>query len=66
VLPAYYSGNYLNLAPGETRDITIAGDTAAALDGAANVEVRGWNVRQQSVPFGTRNPAPSAPRTNDP
>jgi hypothetical protein len=64
VLPAYYSGNYLNLAPGETRDITIAGDTAAALDGAANVELRGWNVRAQSVPLGTSDTVPPAPPTS--
>jgi hypothetical protein len=65
VLPAYYSGNYLNLAPGETREITITGDTATALDGAANVEVRGWNVRPQAVPFGVPDPVPTAPPTSD-
>jgi hypothetical protein len=65
VLPAYYSGNYLNLAPGETREITITGDTATALDGAANVEVRGWNVRHRSVPFGTPDPVSPAPPTSD-
>jgi len=65
VLPAYYSGNYLNLAPGETREITIVGDTASALDGAANMDVRGWNVRHRSVPFGTRDPAPPASSTSD-
>ena len=65
VLPAYYSGNYLNLAPGETREITITGDTATALDGAASVEVRGWNVRHRSVPFGTPDPVSPAPPTSD-
>ena len=51
VLPAYYSDNYVNLAPGESRDIDIEGITAAALKDAAKVEVRGWNVPNQSVPL---------------
>jgi len=46
VLPAYYSDNYVNLAPGESREVAITGDT---LDGAARVDLRGWNVRPQSV-----------------
>lgn len=58
VLPAYYSGNYINLAPGESRDIDISGDTAEAMGGAANVEVRGWNVRSQSVSLDTSDAAP--------
>jgi hypothetical protein len=69
VLPAYYSGNYLNLAPGETREITITGDDPPALDGAARVEVRGWNVREQSVPLQARKPtvpAPHAPQASGP
>ncbi|GAA0264373.1 glycosyl hydrolase 2 galactose-binding domain-containing protein [Rhodanobacter caeni] len=64
VLPAYYSGNYLNLAPGETREVTITGDTATALDGAANLKMRGWNVRAQSVPLGTSDTVPPAPPTS--
>ena len=51
VLPAYYSDNYVNLAPRESRDIDIEGITAAALKDAAKVEVRGWNVPNQSVPL---------------
>jgi beta-galactosidase/beta-glucuronidase len=51
VLPAYYSDNYVNLAPRESRDIDIEGITAAALKDAAKVEVRGWNVPDQSVPL---------------
>jgi hypothetical protein len=69
VLPAYYSGNYLNLAPGETREITITGDDPPALDGAAKVEVRGWNVHEQSVPLQARKPtipAPHAPQASGP
>lgn len=46
VLPEYYSDNYVNLAPGESREVAITGDT---LDGAARVDLRGWNVRPQSV-----------------
>ncbi len=45
VLPAYYSDNYISLAPGETRTVSIE----AALDGfkgdAPLVVFDGWNVR---------------------
>lgn len=49
VLPAYYSDNYVNLAPGESRDIDIDGGSGSALARAEKLEVRGWNVPDQSV-----------------
>ncbi len=45
ILPAYYSDNYVSLMPGESRSVDI--DYTA--DTAPSVEVRGWNVRPQTV-----------------
>jgi hypothetical protein len=41
ILPAIYSDNYIDLLPGETRDVEIHAPT---LSGSALVKVRGWNV----------------------
>ena len=41
VLPAYYSDNYLQLLPGETRDIEIACPRGSA---PSRVMLRGWNA----------------------
>jgi hypothetical protein len=54
VLPAYYSDNYVNLAPGESRDIVVESVSRKTLDRAAKVEVRGWNVPDQSVSLQTQ------------
>lgn len=50
ILPAYYSGNYISLAPGASRTITVSADTGVELSGA-RVELRGWNVNGQTVPL---------------
>ncbi len=44
VLPAYYSGNYVSLAGGETKTITIEADTRLLNGKDAVVVVDGWNV----------------------
>jgi beta-galactosidase/beta-glucuronidase len=54
VLPAYYSDNYVNLAPGESRDIVVESVSSKTLDRVAKVEVRGWNVPDQSVSLQTQ------------
>jgi hypothetical protein len=43
ILPAYYSGNYVSLLPGERRTVDIA-FTAAPGQGAPHVALRGWNT----------------------
>ncbi|HEX7340457.1 MAG TPA: LamG-like jellyroll fold domain-containing protein [Rhodanobacteraceae bacterium] len=53
VLPAFYSDNYLNLAPGQSVSVRITGMGAASLAKAASVEVRGWNAAAQSVSITT-------------
>ncbi|HWW76506.1 MAG TPA: glycoside hydrolase family 2 TIM barrel-domain containing protein, partial [Pyrinomonadaceae bacterium] len=47
LLPAYASDNYVSLLPGETRRISIE-TPAAGRD--LRVELKGWNVREASVP----------------
>jgi beta-mannosidase len=44
VLPVYYTGNYLSLAPGETKTITIEAAEADLKGELPLVAVDGWNV----------------------
>ncbi|MFC3551991.1 LamG-like jellyroll fold domain-containing protein [Lysobacter cavernae] len=53
ILPAFADDNYVNLLPGESRDVTIACDRVAALQGGA-VMLRGWNVAETSLPLAAR------------
>lgn len=43
ILPAYYSDNYLNLLPGQSRTVRIEVPAGTSLAGA-QVKLRGWNV----------------------
>jgi hypothetical protein len=49
ILPAYFTDNYVSLLPGESREIEIAYPAKAA-NGAAQLGIRGWNIRKQTVP----------------
>jgi hypothetical protein len=44
VLPVYYDGNYVSLAPGESRTIHMEADTKLLHGEAAEVLVDGWNI----------------------
>lgn len=44
ILPAYYGDNYINLLPGESREIGIAYPADKAT-GKPSVALRGWNVK---------------------
>jgi mannosylglycoprotein endo-beta-mannosidase len=44
VLPVYYSDNYVSLAPGESRIITIQAAAADLIGEAPRVVIDGWNV----------------------
>jgi beta-mannosidase len=48
VLPVFYSDNYLSLAPGESRVLTIEAATADVADGAA-ISLDGFNVDVKPV-----------------
>jgi beta-galactosidase/beta-glucuronidase len=56
ILPVYYSDNYINLVPGETRTIKISAGAQARLD-RAQVKVRGWNVHRGEVSVAAKAPA---------
>jgi beta-mannosidase len=45
VLPAYYTGNYLSLTPGETKTIQIEAAVADLKGEAPLIAVDGWNVK---------------------
>jgi Exo-beta-D-glucosaminidase Ig-fold domain/Concanavalin A-like lectin/glucanases superfamily/Glycosyl hydrolases family 2/Glycosyl hydrolases family 2, sugar binding domain/Glycosyl hydrolases family 2, TIM barrel domain len=49
ILPAYFTDNYVSLLPGESREIQIE-SPAAAVRGAVQVAMRGWNLVSQTVP----------------
>ncbi|WP_425501776.1 glycosyl hydrolase 2 galactose-binding domain-containing protein [Pseudoxanthomonas broegbernensis] len=48
ILPAYYDDNYLNLAPGQSRELSIEVPAGASLR-QARLRVRGWNVAAATV-----------------
>jgi hypothetical protein len=52
LLPVYFSDNYLDLAPGETRTVTVADDGTGLLHDAARLTLRGWNAAEASVAIG--------------
>jgi exo-1,4-beta-D-glucosaminidase len=51
ILPVLWQDNYLELMPGETREITAKFLTAEALAGAAELDVNGWNVDPIMLPL---------------
>ncbi len=50
VLPAYYSGNYVSLAGGETKTLTLEAETKLLNGKDALVVVDGWNVAVADAP----------------
>ena len=46
ILPAYYSGNYISLLPGEQRTITVE---FASGSGKPEFGLRGWNLADESI-----------------
>jgi hypothetical protein len=46
ILPAYYSGNYISLLPGEQRMITVEYPTGS---GKAEFGLRGWNLASEKI-----------------
>ena len=48
VLPAYASGNYISLLPGQSRSVTIEAPDSA-ISGPLKMALRGWNVQPTTV-----------------
>jgi hypothetical protein len=44
ILPAYWSGNYFTLAPGEGTTISVTSPSAKLVNGSPVLKVSGWNV----------------------
>jgi hypothetical protein len=59
VLPVEYSDNYVSLAPGDSRTITIQADTSQFNGQDALVVVDGWNVSVASAKFKGISVAPN-------
>ena len=59
VLPVYYSDNYVSLAPGDTKTITIQADTSQFNGEDALVVVDGWNVSVAPANFKGVSVAPN-------
>jgi exo-1,4-beta-D-glucosaminidase len=50
ILPVLWDDNYIELMPGESREITARFLTADALKGGAQLDVTGWNIEPSAVP----------------
>jgi exo-1,4-beta-D-glucosaminidase len=51
ILPVLWKDNYLELMPGESREITAQFLTPDALKGGADLQVSGWNIDPLTVPL---------------
>jgi hypothetical protein len=56
ILPAYYTDNYVSLLPGESREIDIKYPAKSA-NGAAQLNLRGWNLAKQTLPIASAGAA---------
>jgi len=51
ILPVLWDDNYIELMPGESREITARFLTADALKGGAQLNVTGWNIEPSTAPI---------------
>lgn len=49
ILPVLWGDNYVELMPGETREISAQFVTPAALDGGSELVVSGWNIEHVTI-----------------
>jgi exo-1,4-beta-D-glucosaminidase len=49
ILPVLWQDNYIELMPGESREITAQFLSPDALDGGAELRIRGWNIQSSVV-----------------
>ena len=61
ILPVLWGDNYVELMPGEQREITAQFTTGAALGGKSELVVSGWNIDSATIPLGESKAA--APHT---
>jgi len=51
ILPVLWEDNYIELMPGESREITAEFPKPGALKGGAQLTVTGWNIESTTVPI---------------
>ncbi|MFZ3215765.1 MAG: sugar-binding domain-containing protein [Candidatus Acidiferrales bacterium] len=51
ILPVFWDDNYIELMPGESRELTARYLPAAAVFGGVEVSVSGWNVAAATIPL---------------
>jgi hypothetical protein len=66
VLPAFYSDNYLSLAPGERKTLTIEAAQSDLQGEPPLIAVDGWNVTVTNTPGATVPMGPADPASADP
>jgi len=52
-LPVLWQDNYIELMPGESREITAQFLTAGALKGDPELTIAGWNITPKTIPLST-------------
>jgi hypothetical protein len=47
VLPAFWSANYISLAPGESITLTVSAPNSKLSGGNKEILIEGWNIEKQ-------------------
>lgn len=63
-LPVLWEDNYIELMPGESREITAEFPKHDALRAGARLSVTGWNIEPSTVPIAASHAEKSAERDN--
>jgi exo-1,4-beta-D-glucosaminidase len=59
ILPVFWDDNYIELMPGETRELTARYLPSADLSTAVELSISGWNIKPATVPLNNAGPASS-------
>ena len=57
ILPVFWDDNYIELMPGETRELTAKYLPTADISGDVELHVSGWNVNPIALPLNSAGPA---------
>jgi exo-1,4-beta-D-glucosaminidase len=57
ILPVFWDDNYIELMPGETRELTAKYLPTADISGDVELHVSGWNVNPITLPLNGAGPA---------
>jgi hypothetical protein len=52
IMPSFWTGNYITLAPGESTTVNVSVPSRCIKAIKPSVKVSGWNVEEKSVPTG--------------